>query len=93
MGVGMGMVPVILATFSDYYPTEVRGTGAGTISTLGLVGRFFGPMIAGVVADSVGSLSGAFGFGAACMFIAAVIAFTLPNLKTAPAPSLNRAAK
>mgnify|MGYP001435391865 CR=1 FL=1 len=93
MGVGMGMVPVILATFSDYYPTEVRGTGAGTISTLGLVGRFFGPMVAGFVADSVGSLGGAFGFGAACMFIAAIIAFTLPNLKTAPAPSLNRAAK
>ena len=93
MGIGMGMVPVILASFSDYYPTEVRGTGAGTISTLGLVGRFFGPMIAGIVADSVGSLAGAFGFGAACMFIAAAIAFTLPSLKTGLVANYNRAAK
>lgn len=87
MGVGMGMVPVILASFSDYYPTEVRGTGAGTISTLGLVGRFFGPMIAGIVADSVGTLSGAFGFGAGAMIVAAIIAFTLPNIKTKAASS------
>lgn len=84
MGVGMGMVPVILATFTDYYPTEIRGTGAGTISTMGLVGRFFGPMVAGIVADSVGSLSGAFAVGAAAMFIAAIIAFTLPNIRSTP---------
>jgi MFS family permease len=82
MGVGMGMVPVILASFSDYYPTEVRGTGSGCISTLGLVGRFFGPMLAGAVADATGSLAGAFGVGAAAMLIAAFIAFTLPSMRT-----------
>lgn len=81
MGIGMGMVPVILATFSDYFPREVRGTGAGTVSTMGLVGRFFGPMVAGMVADATGTLAGAFGVGAAAMLIAAIIAFTLPNLK------------
>jgi MFS family permease len=81
MGVGMGMVPVILASFSDYFPKEVRGTGAGTVSTLGLVGRFFGPMLAGMIADATGSITGAFGFGAAAMLIAGIIAFTLPGLK------------
>lgn len=91
MGVGMGMVPVILASFSDYYPAECRGTGAGTISTLGLVGRFFGPMVAGMVADSVGSLGGAFGLGAGAMVIAAIIAFTLPNLKTKAATNTQAA--
>jgi hypothetical protein len=38
-------------------------------------------MIAGAVADSVGSLGGAFAVGAGAMFIAAIIAFTLPSLK------------
>lgn len=82
MGVGMGIVPVILAIFSDYFPKEVRGTGAGTVSTLGLIGRFFGPMVAGIIADATGSITGAFAFGAATMLIAGIIAFTLPSLKT-----------
>lgn len=84
MGVGMGMVPVILASFSDYFPTEIGGSGAGVVSTMGLVGRFFGPMIAGFAADVTGSITGAFGVGAVAMLLAAIIAFTLPSLKTSP---------
>lgn len=81
MGVGMGMVPVILASFSDYFPTEVGGSGAGVVSTMGLVGRFFGPMLAGFVADTTGTITGAFGVGAVAMLLAAITAFTLPSLK------------
>lgn len=81
MGVGMGMVPVILASFSDYFPTEVGGSGAGVVSTMGLVGRFFGPMLAGYAADATGSITGAFGVGAAAMLLASLVAFSLPSLK------------
>jgi sugar phosphate permease len=81
MGIGIGSVPVILAAFSDYYAPEVRGTGSGVISTLAIVGRFFGPMLAGFAADASGSLSSAFVFGAVVMFIAALISFTLPGTK------------
>ncbi len=82
MGIGIGSVPVILATFSDYYSAEVRGTGSGVISTLAIVGRFFGPMLAGFAADASGSLSSAFVFAGIMMIIAAIISFTLPAIKS-----------
>lgn len=81
MGIGMGIVPVILATFSDYYTAEVRGTGSGVISTLAIIGRFFGPMLAGYVADASGSLTSAFIFAAVMMVVASLISFTLPGIK------------
>lgn len=83
MGIGIGNVPVLLATFSDYYPKEVRGTGTGVISTLAIIGRFFGPLVAGMIADATHTLTSAFGFAAVTMFIAALIAMTLPRLKRA----------
>ncbi len=82
MGIGLGNVPVLLATFSDYYPKEIRGTGTGVISTLAVVGRFFGPMVAGILADASGKLTAAFVFAAAMMLIASLIALTLPRLRT-----------
>lgn len=81
MGVGMGMVPVLLASFTDYFPKEVRGTGAGVISTFAIVGRFFGPMVAGIVADATGKVSSVFGFAGAMMLIAVLIALTLPRVR------------
>lgn len=80
---------LLMPVFSDYYPPELRGSGAGTISTMGLVGRFFGPMLAGVVADATGVITSAFGFGAIAMIVAAAIAFTLPNLRTKSAIKAN----
>ncbi|HWQ75134.1 MAG TPA: MFS transporter [Syntrophomonas sp.] len=82
MGIGIGSVPVILATFSDYYTAEVRGTGSGIISTLALVGRFFGPMLAGMAADKSGSLASAFIFAGVMMIIASAISLSLPNLRS-----------
>ena len=79
MGVGLGMVPVITAMMSDYYPSDLRGTGAGTISTLGMVGRTIGPILGGMVADSLGMLSGAFLFAACMMGISMLITLTLPK--------------
>jgi sugar phosphate permease len=93
MGIGIGSVPVIMATFSDYYAPEVRGTGSGVISTLAVIGRFFGPMLAGFAADASGALSSAFVFAAVMMIIAAIISFTLPGIKSKNAISLSGNAK
>lgn len=82
MGIGIGNVPVLLATFSDYYPAEIRGSGTGVISTLATVGRVVGPLAAGLIADATHSLGSAFIFASAMMIVAALIALTLPPLKT-----------
>ncbi|MBP1761301.1 MAG: transporter, partial [Firmicutes bacterium] len=82
MGIGIGSVPVILATFSDYYSAEVRGTGSGVISTMAVVGRFFGPMLAGMAADKSGTLASAFVFAGIMMIVASAISLTLPNLRS-----------
>lgn len=81
MGIGLGNVPVLLATFSDYYPKEIRGTGTGVISTLAVIGRFFGPMVAGALADASGKLTSVFIFAAIMMLVASLIALTLPRLR------------
>lgn len=82
MGIGIGNVPVLLAAFSDYYPKEIRGTGTGVISTLATIGRFFGPLLAGIIADAAGNLTSAFAFAAIMMFVAALIAATLPRIRS-----------
>lgn len=81
MGIGIGNIPVILATFSDYYPKEIRGTGTGVISTLAVIGRFFGPMVAGILADASGQTTVVFIFAALMMLVAALIALTLPKVR------------
>ena len=79
MGIGLGMVPVIMAMFSDYFPPEFRGSGAGTVATIGMVGRTLGPILGGLVADAMGILSGAFIFAACSMIISMIITLTLPK--------------
>lgn len=81
MGLGMGTTPVILAMFSDYYEPAYRGTGNGIISSSALIGRFFGPIIAGVIADVTGAITSVFAFAGVTMLICAIITLTLPNLK------------
>lgn len=82
MGIGIGNIPVILAAFTDYYPKEITGSGTGVISTLAVVGRFFGPMLAGIFADLSGKTTSAFSFAAIMMFVATIIAFLLPSVRS-----------
>lgn len=79
MGIGLGMVPVISAMFADYYPPSFRGSGSGTICTLGMIGRTIGPIAGGIAAQFIGSLGGAFLFAALMMTISAAITLTLPK--------------
>lgn len=79
MGLGLGMVPVISAMMSDYYPPDLRGRGSGIICTLGLVGRTLGPIAGGIVADATGSLGSAFLLAAGMMIVSLIITLTLPK--------------
>lgn len=79
MGFGLGMVPVISAMMSDYYPPDLRGRGSGIICTLGLVGRTLGPIAGGIVADATGSLGSAFLLAAGMMIVSLIITLTLPK--------------
>ncbi|HWQ75704.1 MAG TPA: MFS transporter [Syntrophomonas sp.] len=77
---GIGVVPVWLATMADYYPAAYKGSGAGCISTLSLFGRFFGPLIAGAIGQSYG-LPYAWYFACGCQLICGLGILTLPNVK------------
>lgn len=87
MGLGLGMVPVISAMMSDYYPPELRGRGSGVICTLGLVGRTLGPIAGGIIADATGSLGSAFLLAAVMMIISLLITLTLPKPIADPIPA------
>ena len=79
MGLGLGMIPVISAMMADYYPPGLRGSGSGTICTLGMIGRTVGPVLGGVAAVQIGSLGGAFLFAALMMVVSVLIVLTLPK--------------
>lgn len=81
MGIGVGIVPCIMAAFSDYFDSQYRGTANGVISTSSFIGRFFGPIAAGILADKYGLPAG-FVLASVAMVGAAVISLTLPRLRT-----------
>ena len=81
LGFNVGIVPVILAAFSDYFEPQLRGTANGLISTTAFIGGFFGPLVAGFLADIYG-MSATFIFAAAIMLCTSMIAYTLPKLRT-----------
>ncbi len=81
MGIGVGIVPCIMAAFSDYFDSQYRGTANGVISTSSFIGRFFGPIAAGILADKYGLPAG-FVLASVAMVGAAVISMTLPRLRT-----------
>lgn len=77
-----GITPVIMAAFGDYYPAELRGTGNGVISTMSMVGRYGGPVLAGMMIDAAGGRVGyGFIFAAAAIAVSAILAITWPKLK------------
>lgn len=82
MGIFINCIPVFLSTFSDVFPAPVRGTGSGLISTVSLIGGYFGPTLGGLAGDTFGKISAAFIVVAVGMIIAAVIGLLLlPNRK------------
>ena len=73
--------PLIQTTVSEVFPPDLRGTGPGMVSTIALIGRFFGPIIAGAIIGATGGNTPmAYIFAGACLVIAAILAWIwLPN--------------
>ena len=46
--------PILQPLMAESYPPRLRGSGPGMISTLAMIGRFFGPLIAGWVIAAFG---------------------------------------
>jgi sugar phosphate permease len=78
-----GNQSAMLAAAGDYYEPEMRGTGTGIISTMSIIGRYSGPLIAGIVIDAAsGNVGMAFVAIAIAMLVGAIGFLTLPKLRT-----------
>ena len=77
-----GNAAVIMTAAGSYYPEEIRATGTGFIGTINIVGRYSGPIIAGMVVDATGLVGSAFMFLGIATLVSAAIAATLPGKRT-----------
>lgn len=73
LGFNKAFIPVYESQITELYPPEILGTGSGLIVTISLVGRFFGPFIAGGIIDATGSYNSIWLFNAACVLLMAVL--------------------
>ena len=70
--------PVIQSMLSDCYPLDLRGTGSGVVSTLTLIGRLLGPILAAAVVGATGGNSWNFVyFTGTVIIIAGILAIVL----------------
>lgn len=56
MGLFVASTPIMESSLGEHYTPEMRGTGAGVVSTISCIGRFFGPLLAGVVITATGNV-------------------------------------
>ena len=84
-----GITTAILSAAGDCYKDDIRATGTGVISTLSIIGRYAGPVVAGFAIDSMmGNVAWAYVPIAVAMVVAALIALSLPKMRgTATADS------
>ena len=73
-GLCLGSFALIQSTESEMFTPDLRGAGPGFISSLSLVGRFFGPLLAAAVISTMGGITwGYMAFAAPCAIIAGII--------------------
>ncbi len=53
-GVFDAQAPIMQSALGESFPKSLRGTGPGMVTTISLVGRFFGPMIAAAIIVAFG---------------------------------------
>ena len=73
LGFNKAFIPVYESQITELYPPEVLGTGSGTIVTISLVGRFFGPLIASQIIALTGNYESIWLFNAFCVVLMAAL--------------------
>lgn len=69
-----GMWAVLYTYTPEMFPTGARASGCGLASATGRVGSLIGPTVVGLILPITGQI-GAFGLGAACFALAALVIF------------------
>ncbi len=61
-GVFDAQAPIMQSSLGESFPKNLRGTGPGMVTTITLVGRFFGPILAGLMINTIGGGDTTFAF-------------------------------
>lgn len=80
MGIFTGFISMSQAFISTQTPKEIAGRVLGTLQTGNITGSLFGPLLGGVLADSLG-YSTAFKFTALSIFISGILVFATKEYK------------
>lgn len=68
--------PILQPLMAESYPPRLRGAGPGMISTIAMLGRFFGPLIAGWVIAASGGITVTFViFAGACHALTGIFGY------------------
>lgn len=81
-GVFDAQAPVMQSSLGESFPKSLRGTGPGMVTTITLVGRFFGPILAAFAINTIGGglTTFAFVWAAAMSLLCAIIGvFVIPK--------------
>lgn len=66
-GVFDAQAPIMQTSLGESFPRNLRGTGPGMVTTITLVGRFFGPLLAAAMINVVGGGATTFAFAWAAL--------------------------
>lgn len=80
MGFFSGFIPLSQAFISTQTPKEVAGRVLGTLQTGSITGSLFGPMIGGVLADSIG-YAATFQSTSSFLLLSAILVFTVKEYR------------
>jgi MFS transporter, DHA1 family, multidrug resistance protein len=80
MGVFSGFISMSQAFISTQTPKEIAGRVLGTLQTGGITGSLFGPLLGGVLADSIG-YSTTFQWTSIAIFISAILVMLTTEYK------------
>lgn len=65
------------STMTELFPPDLRGSGSGMVNTLGMVGKFGGPLVCGFAIAAMGGSAVVFPLiSGPCAIVAAIIALT-----------------
>ena len=80
-GLFFGVAPILNTLMAECFPPELRGSGPGVVSTIALVGRFFGPIIAAQCIVMAGGHTGAFTYfaGGSLLVAGILVLIILPK--------------